>query len=508
MSPEERIGQLMLVSFNGTSIGPDLREMLTQWHVGGVIYFGPNVGSPASTRCLNRRIRQLSKHHPAPFIAIDHEGGTVVRLHKGVTAIPSQMALGATASPELARRAGAAVGHDLRALGFTMNIAPDLDVVRNQASAIGTRSFGDRPDLVATLGRAFIKGQSAAGVVSVAKHFVGEGEVAGDSHDGTLVMTLDRTELEADILPFREAIADGLPAIMTSHVAAPEITHTRIPLTFCPEVVTGLLRRDLSFDGIVITDALEMPGPLALHDVGELAVEAIEAGADMVLSTGYFDDRKAVHERLLAAYREGRLADFRVRASLRRILRAKIRFAADGPPSGKLGPSSALATDVARAAVTVIGNLPQSRRHLRDGRASVAYLGPDLGIAGKLGVRSAVLGRRLRNGLRDEANRVVKEIGRPTILVGAFANRSQVTLIRRVAALTGAHVIAISLGNPHDLALIPDPELIVATYSSSAAAVDTVLSVLEAGRAPSGRLPIALASPLLASDAGHGLHRQ
>lgn len=183
MSLDERLAQLLFVGFTGTEAGDELLRLVGQWHVGGVIIYSSNISSAAQLRALTRSIREVAGHGVPPFIALDQEGGEVTRVIDDVPMLPGNMALGATRSPELARRAGRAVGSDLRRLEITMNFAPVADRSTGADSSIGIRSFGSDPALVGRLAAAFVRGQREAGVVSVAKHFPGIGSSVVDSHD-------------------------------------------------------------------------------------------------------------------------------------------------------------------------------------------------------------------------------------------------------------------------------------------------------------------------------------
>ena len=247
MTPEQRIGQLLLVDFDGTAVDAGLRTKISRWGAGGVVFYGRNVRSATQVRRLTQAINSLAGARPHPFIGVDHEGGTVLRLKVGAPLLPGNMAIGATGSPVLARRAGAAVGRGLRTLGFNMNLAPVLDVYSNPSSAIGTRSFGSVPEAVGALGAAFVEGQSSEQVLSVAKHFVPEAMAGGDSHEMTPWVTASASEIAARDL-------------------VPELTREGgTPMTFSHRVVTDLLRGEMGFQGLIVTDALGDGGGATRH---------------------------------------------------------------------------------------------------------------------------------------------------------------------------------------------------------------------------------------------------
>ena len=504
MSSEQQVAQLLIVGFDGTVAGHDLKRMIKKWGVGGVVLYKRNIRSASQTRDLTRAIKTLAGHRTMPFVAVDHEGGTVQRLKSGVALLPGNMALGAAGSPALARRAGASVGRGLRNLGFTMNFAPVLDVYSNPASAIGTRSFGDSPAAVGALGVAFIEGQSAQHVLSVAKHFVGEGAAAGDSHEMTPWVRSTAAELEArDVVPFRMAMASGLAAIMTSHAAAPALTEEGgAPMTLSTRVITDLLRTRLGFRGLVITDALEMESVARLHDPGELALEAIDAGADVILAIGTQQDRDAIFARLCEARRTKRLPAARVRASLRRILAAKAGLL--DPATATAGPDDAtIATEIAEASLTIVAGDAGLANLRAYARRDLFYIGPDETLAARLSIRGASIGTL---GMMPDVIRRAKEIagmaGGAPIIVAAFANPRQAMVVDAVSArLPAARLVAVSLGNPHDAALIHGAAVVVAAYSTTPAAQQSVGRLLQGDLVARGRLPIAMPA---ASPAGEG----
>ena len=504
MTPKQQVGQLLIVGFDGTRVGRDLRRMIRDWGVGGVVLYKRNLISASQTRRLTKAIKEQSGRRSAPFVAIDHEGGTVLRLNEGAPLLPGNMALGATASTTLARRAGASVGGALRRLGFTMNFAPVLDVYSNPASAIGTRSFGDSPEAVGALGAAFIEGQSSERIISVAKHFVGEGAAAGDSHEMTPWVRATAEEITArDVVPFRMAIASGLQAVMTSHAAAPALTgEGGSPMTLSPRVMTDLLRTQLGFQGLVITDALEMESISRLHAPGELALEAIDAGADLILAIGSQKDRDAIFATLVEARRTKRLTPERLRSSLRRILAAKeaLSTSRDGQASSDLQVS----TEIAEASLTIISGNARDANLSASPRGDIFYIGPDETLAELLGCRGVAIGP-LR--MLDDVYRRTKEIralaGDARVIVGAFANARQAAVVDKVSAgIPGSRLVAISLGNPHDTENVSHAAVVVAEYSTTPAAQQAVSRFLHGELEARGRVPIAISLRPPTSESG------
>ncbi|MBE3577956.1 MAG: hypothetical protein IMX00_09750 [Limnochordales bacterium] len=360
MTLEEKLGQLFMLGFSGTEPDAGIREWIERCHLGNVVLFAGNLVDPPQVRrltdelqALARKAQQAGKAQAsgtveeggkvaevgAPvagpgagfiplFIAADQEGGIVVRLTRGATVFPGNMALGATRDPELARRAAAVMGREMRAMGIQFNLAPVLDVNCNPRNpVIGVRSYGEDPMLVAELGVAQIEGYQKF-VVATAKHFPGHGDTAVDSHVARPVVGHGRERLAAvELVPFRRAIAAGVGAIMTAHLSVPAIEpDPRLPATLSRRIVTGLLREELGYDGIIITDSLGMRGVSAEYDMVEASLLALEAGCDILCASSHTYYGTFVYDAVLAAVRAGRISEERIEESARRVLRAKARF--------------------------------------------------------------------------------------------------------------------------------------------------------------------------------------
>ncbi|HEY4221559.1 MAG TPA: beta-N-acetylhexosaminidase, partial [Myxococcota bacterium] len=312
LTVDEKVGQLLLLGFGGTKMDDTIGNFLDEMKPGGVALFARNLDTPEQSLQLIRDVRAHDPHGVPMFVAVDQEGGNVVRLKKDATILPSAMALGAANDPELARRAGQALGKDLRIFGFNMNLAPVLDVNSNPDNpVIGIRSFGEMPNAVAELGVAYVQGIQSEGVLAVAKHFPGHGDTSTDSHYQLPILPHDKQRLdEVELLPFSRAFSEGLDAIMTAHIALPALGddgEKNLPATLNQRVLTGLLRNELGYDGLVITDGLEMQGIVARFGAGEAAVRAIVAGADVVMVLWYPEKKREVRESLLAAVQSGRI---------------------------------------------------------------------------------------------------------------------------------------------------------------------------------------------------------
>ncbi|HEX8354188.1 MAG TPA: glycoside hydrolase family 3 N-terminal domain-containing protein, partial [Pyrinomonadaceae bacterium] len=347
MTLEQKAGQLISVGVNARFLNQEsaefkeLRRHVEQNHVGGIILFrGPVYESVH----LVNRMQQLAR---LPLlISADLEAGSGMRFEDTVN-LPWSMALGATGNPEYARRQGEVTAREARALGVQQVYAPVADVNNNAGNpVINVRSFGEDPAEVARFVAAFVEGAQGAGVIATAKHFPGHGDTAVDSHRGLPVIDVARSRLDSvELVPFRAAVRAGVGSVMPAHIGLPQIDPTQVsplpresivrpayaerevfvenavlPGTLSHAVSTGLLRKDLGFDGLVVTDAMDMSGLTIYFKQDEAAVRAVLAGADMLLKPA---DPDAMLRGLVAAVKSGRLTERRVEESARRILAAK-----------------------------------------------------------------------------------------------------------------------------------------------------------------------------------------
>ena len=334
MTLEQKVGQMFMVGFGNPGdqpayeINDQIRTLIQEKHVGGVILFGRNVESPEQVRKLTGELQKLALSSPPGIpllVAIDQEGGPIIRIREGVTLFPGNMALGATRDPNLAYEAGRIAGMELRAMGINMNLAPVVDLNNNARNpVIGVRSFGEDPSWVARMAEANIRGYHAGAVLTAVKHFPGHGDTAVDSHVDLPTIARDRKRLEeADLVPFRRAIAQGADAVMSAHVTFPAFEPSGLPATLSRRVLTGLLRNELGFDGVIITDDMEMGAIAKRFGSAKAAVRAIRAGADMVLVCHTLSVQKESIEAVTQAVRSGEISEERIDQSVRRILKLK-----------------------------------------------------------------------------------------------------------------------------------------------------------------------------------------
>ena len=338
MSLREKLGQMLMVPYFGVfepANGPEYKEILhevEQNHVGGLIIVtdrGPLGIERSQVYPTAVLVNELQRRAKIPLVVgADFESGTGMRLDEG-TSFPSAMAIGATGDPKLAYVAGQYTALEARAAGVQWIFAPDADVNNNPDNPIiNVRSFGEDPDEVAAFVREFVRGVEENGALATAKHFPGHGDVSVDSHLSLGVVPGTRKELEAtELVPFRAAIDAQASSVMPGHLSVPALEpNPQVPATLSQNILTDLLREEMHFRGLVITDALDMGGVTSLYTPGEAAVRCVEAGADVLLMSPAPDAALAA---LDDAVRSGRIAEKRIDACVRRILAAKARLGLD-----------------------------------------------------------------------------------------------------------------------------------------------------------------------------------
>lgn len=502
MSLEEKVGQVMMVGFSGLTVDEPVAELVKGRQVGGVCLFKRNIDTAEQVAQLNDDLRALLPTVP-PFIAVDQEGGNVVRLSDRNVVLPGNMVLGATRDAQLAYEAGRAQGDDLRRLGFNMNLAPVLDVNSNPRNpVIGIRAFSDDIGLVSELGVQFVRGQQAARVVTVAKHFPGHGAVEADSHKGLPVVTAPEAVLRGQLRPFVAAMRAGLDGMMTAHIATPTLSNgDSTPATLSHHVLGDVLRDELGFDGLVLTDELEMDAIDARYGVGHAAVLAINAGADMVLVPWRLEKVNEVRTALLQALESGVVSQRRLDQAVSRVLRAKLARGVFEPLPPKaerlagLGKDHDVVKRIATAAVTLLRTdarvfpLPKNSRALVITAESV--------LATELQARlpstvALVVPAWPKEKERLALKRQVKALAeRADVVVVGVVNSHQIELAT-VAQLSGKPVVVVVMGAPYLGAQVPTAAAVLTVYSYRESMAEAAVRALVGELAPTGRLPVAM----------------
>jgi beta-N-acetylhexosaminidase len=330
MSPSalrHQIGQLLIAGFTGEQIPVELRSLARDFGLGGVILFARNISEPGQVAELCYDASQLTAALPA-WVSIDQEGGRVARLKAPFTEWPPMATLGRSGEVHLAERFARALASELRAVGITLDYAPVLDVHTNPKNPIiGDRALAETAADVSRLGSAIVRTLQAEGVAACGKHFPGHGDTSTDSHlELPLVEQPPERLREIEFAPFRAAIEADVATIMTAHVLVPALDEKR-PATLSKRIVTGILRTELHYGGVILSDDLEMKALASDYTVAESAVLAIEAGCDGVLiCSGDTNAQGAALEALVYAIETERLSLSRVEDALKRHQRAKERF--------------------------------------------------------------------------------------------------------------------------------------------------------------------------------------
>ena len=507
MTIEEKVGQLIMVGFDGTHTNEVIETHIRERYVGGIVLFSRNIQSPKQTAELTNQLQRLAESttHGVPlFIGIDQEGGWVIRLKEGATVLPGNMALGATGSTELAERAGEITAAELAAVGVNLNFAPVMDVNNNpQNPVIGRRSFGGSPELVSRLGVAYIRGLQHNGVLGTAKHFPGHGDTTVDSHFDLPTVNHNRERLHAlELHPFRAAIDADVAAIMTAHIIYPAFDPDR-PATLSPTVLTDLLRDKLGYDGLLITDDMEMKAIDDRYQSGEAAVMAIEAGADIVMVLWTPTKQNEVFDALLTAVKSGRISQARLDQSVERILKSKATSAfdrrfVDVDAVGKTVGTEAhkqIAQRIASQAITVVGNRNNTLPLKLEPETSVLILSASSSVFENFKaqhpntVETQIPQKPEAENILPQLTLQIKNVD---VVIAGIMNNDQAAFIQQVSVATTTPVIVIALGSPYTLRGCPGASASVATYDIHDASVSAAVEVILGAQKAQGKLPVQL----------------
>jgi beta-N-acetylhexosaminidase len=326
MDLRAKVGQLFMLGFPGTTASPELEALLRGGGIGGVILLGRNITGPEQLTRLTSDLQGSALADGsgiALLVAVDQEGGTVRRVREGVTQAPGARSVAESMTADEAQALARQVAEGLFDLGVNTNLAPVADVIAEPGAFLYNRTYGGDPTIVSKYVRAVVRGQEQAGVISVVKHFPGHGSAAGNTHEGLVTSNADLDEMASrHLVPFEAAVEVGAPMIMTSHVVAAGLGDS-LPASLSPIVLEGLLRERLGFEGVVITDDLRMAGASGSEMA---AVDAVRAGADMVLILGGATEQQSALGLLVAAAESGELSLQRLDEAVQRVLRLKSRY--------------------------------------------------------------------------------------------------------------------------------------------------------------------------------------
>ncbi|SDT24042.1 glycoside hydrolase family 3 protein [Actinoplanes derwentensis] len=520
MTLPEKVGQLFTTYVHGTAAttpssdnkrlyGVDTpAEVVAKYHLGGVVYFSwtNSLQNPRQITTLSNGLQAASKKVPL-MISTDQEHGVVTRMPAPATRFPGAMALGAGRDPAGAYRTGQVTGVELRAVGIRQAWAPVADVNVNPANpVIGVRSFSSDPTLTGTLAANQIRGlQQGAGISASAKHFPGHGDTATDSHTGLPVINHTRAQWQRiDAPPFRAAIAAGVDTIMSAHIVVPALDPTGDPATLSNPIITGLLRGEFGYRGVIVTDSLEMQGVREKYGDARVPVLALKAGIDVLLMPPNLD---VAYRAVLKAVADGELTESRIDESVRRILTLKqkrglLRWTPADPAAAQRIVGSAAhrrtAQSVTDRTVTVIRNdarlLPlatKGKRILVTGWTSSTY--DTIGVLARELTATA-----LPTTVPDQAAAAAREHDLTVVL----SNNGQQQALLAALLKTGKPIVVVAVRNPYDLTALPGVTTYLATYSYTDVSMRALAKVLTGVTPPRGRLPVAIPGLY---PYGHGL---
>lgn len=522
---EQKIEQMLIVDLNslGAANGEEAAKLLKGRHYGGVILFRKDVPSLEHTVQL---LHDLKEAAALPiWTAIDQEGGTVVRFPWG-TKFTGNMAIGAAGDERYARETGRYIGKQLKALGFNLNFAPSLDVNNNPDNpVIGLRSFGSDPHDVARLGTAMIAGFHEAGIAATAKHFPGHGDTDVDSHLGLPTVPYDMTRLEeVELAPFKQAAADGVDMIMTAHITFPHIetatavskkdgSEITLPATLSPRFLTDIARKEMGYEGILVTDALNMQAIVSHFGEEEADVAAVQSGVDMLLMPPH--PRQTV-DNIAAAVKDGRIPEERIDESVQRILTLKEKRGlleeplvsvkeqlADAKAAFADKEAAAMEREIAEKAVTLLKNegglLPFEAARgtklvlIAPGNA---YNTVRKSIERTTAGRSFKLsGWKMSESLTKEQRNSLSAADHILIVTNNLhtdgTQRDAVVATLNSVADLGKKAAVLAVGSPYDIRYMPEASAYLAVYGvPSSANTDAGLRAVFGEIEPTGKLPV------------------
>jgi beta-N-acetylhexosaminidase len=531
MPLSRKIGQMIMVGYGDFTDITALREMVEQHEIGSFVLFSRMKCFPKRLLEINLDLQRMAADHSdiPLFLAADQEGGFIIRLTEGATIPPSQMSLAATGDPGTAYAGGLVTAREMRAVGLNMNFAPVLDINSDSDNpAIGIRAYGDSPEVVTDYGLESIRAHIKAGVVPVGKHFPGGGAVNLDPHRDLPCVNKDGLSLEEnDVVPFKKAISSEIPALMTSHILYPAWDPREdYPATISEPVISGILRERLGFDGLIVSDALEMGAIAGKWSVPEAAVLSIQAGVDLVMVCRKIENKVAVINALKRAVEMGQISEERINRSVYRILKLKEEYArpeiSDGSDRLEMmncPEHQKIVHDIAKRSITLFRNksdlVPLSKEDT--GKLFVLYPevkrmilaeGNDVVIPKHFRYFANITLPHLEKSFPDlvsnqynldpdaeEISRIIAEVnGFDTVIMAAYNAHKlpgQVKLVNELMN-TGKSLIVISLMDPYDINRFPELDTLIMTFGHTPATCTVLSGLLTGEYSVSGRCPVEL----------------
>lgn len=517
MSLKEKIGQFFAFGFDGTTPSEEIIDLIENEKIGTIIYFSRNIKDVKQVWELSR---DLQRYGEIPlFITTDQEGGIVTRFTEGVTLSPSNMAIGATSNSKHAEAISKIIGEELRILGVNMNLAPCMDVNNNPYNpVIGVRSYGEDPVRVSHMGMSAVRGYRKSKVASVVKHFPGHGDTDTDSHLDMPVIPYSMEHIKKiELYPFKDAINDDVECIMVSHISFPALEKSNIPSTLSKNIVTELLRKKLNYNGVVMTDCMEMKAVTSQYTISEATIMAIEAGNDIVLISHTYELQKEAINRVIKAVGEGIISEERINKSVQRIMKLKEKLELSKISTNWEDDKKKLAKEehleymkkVSEESITVVKEkdfIP------------IDYEERILVICTELTNMSNVEERKDQNRtladiLKEKHNNIHEQYitTNPTndkiheliaiagdfdkIVITAYnasKNEGQKNLIKKMNNRYGKKLAVISLRNPYDIKYFPDVSNYIVAYDMLEMTLESIVNFLIGRIEAKGILPISI----------------
>jgi beta-N-acetylhexosaminidase len=513
MTLREKIGQMIMTGFPERKITTELLALIKEYKISNIILFSYNLENSQQIHTLCKTLDETIREHTntPSFIAVDQEGGVVSRLPNEMINIPGAMLIGAAGDKKNSYLAGKITGEELKALGINVDLAPVLDVNSNPENpVIGVRSYSSDPDMVAGFGVGMMKGLKSGGVMPVVKHFPGHGDTAVDSHLGLPVIDKDLNQLlECELIPFRKAIAEGVPCVMSSHILFPKLDSQDRPATMSKSILTDLLRNQLGFQGIIMTDCMEMGAIKDTYGTAYGVVEAIKAGAQMIcISHTPKLVKEAVHQ-IEQAVENGEISIDRIDAAVENILKYKNsyqnNFQNNNPEIFYSETYKKQVKEMVEAGITKV-----SEEELPEVGKKTIFIGS---YAYRSTLATSAVNKELHfanymakefhgtsidvpvNPGEEDIDKVLEETDPDSLIVyglyNGHMNQGQIKLVNALHA-KGNPVIAITLRNPTDLSMLHNGIHKISAYEYNETVFEALTKVLKKEIKPAGKLPVEL----------------
>jgi len=498
----QKIGQLVMCSLEGSCIDQDAEILLRDFCAGNIIQFGNNVSGFEDSKKFNAQLDAEVRKNCAgipPLISVDHEGGRVMRFATDFTWFPSQLALGAADDEALSEAVGYAMGTELKAAGFNLNLAPTADIIRADVpQVIGVRSYGNDPVKAGRHAAAQARGMQKAGVMACLKHFPGCGNSTQDSHYFLPTVDDSREVIDQiDLTPYRIAFAEkAAGSVMTTHILFPALEKEDVPATMSHAILNGILRDELGFNGIIITDGIHMKAIADHYGVENGCIQAIKAGADLIClgsgGAGYQASQRSCLEALYQAALSGELPMERIDDAVSRILAAKERFCKEPVAEPDFEANARLNEEVCRRGATLIKPCDSLSGRILCACAPVHILAFGLTHADhRVRTFAEIAGEYLdAPGCMLEGQELSEEYDTLLISTQLLTEDCIELKYAKDALAKGKQVAFVLLGGPYNLHLLPDGCAAVCVYARTPQTVRTAIDVLKGSVVPEGKSPV------------------